>query len=102
MKKCKITFVATLLALAFGRLLGQRRAYWLAIAGITLYVLLIGADAAVVRAGLVGGLFVTAITLGRRSTACVSLFATVLILTLITPWPCGTWVFSSGLPPRWA
>ena len=80
-----ITFVAALFALAFGRLLGPRRAYWLIIAGITLYVLLVGADAAVVRAGLMGGLFVTAIALGRRSTAYVSLFATVLILTLINP-----------------
>ena len=80
-----ITFIATLFALAFGRLLGRRRAYWLIIAGITLYVLLVGADAAVVRAGLMGGLFVTAIALGRRSTAYVSLFATVLILTLINP-----------------
>jgi competence protein ComEC len=32
-----------------------------------------------------GDLFVTAIALGRRSTAYVSLFATVLILTLINP-----------------
>ena len=80
-----ITFIAALFALAFGRLLGPRRAYWLIIAGITLYVLLVGADAAVVRAGLMGGLFVTAMALGRRSTAYVSLFATVFILTLINP-----------------
>ena len=59
-----ITFIATLFALAFSRLLGPRRAYWLIIAGITLYVLLVGADAAVVRAGLMDGLFVTAIALG--------------------------------------
>ena len=32
-----ITFIAALFALAFGRLLGPRRAYWLIIAGITLY-----------------------------------------------------------------
>jgi competence protein ComEC len=79
------TLIAALFALAFGRLLGPRRAYWLVMAGIVLYVLLVGADAAVVRAGLMGGLFVTAIALGRRATAYVSLFATVLILTLINP-----------------
>jgi competence protein ComEC len=80
-----ITFVATLFALTFGLILGKRRAYWFTIAGIILYVLLVGADAAVVRAGLMGGLFVTAIYLGRRSTAYVSLFATALTLTLINP-----------------
>jgi competence protein ComEC len=80
-----LSFIAALFALAFGRLLGPRRAYWLVISGIVLYVLLVGADAAVVRAGLMGGLFVTAIALGRRATAYVSLFATVLILTLVSP-----------------
>jgi competence protein ComEC len=80
-----ITFVATLFTLAFGRILGKRRAYWLTIAGIILYVLLVGADAAVVRAGLMGALFVTALYLGRRSTAYVSLFASALFLTLINP-----------------
>jgi competence protein ComEC len=80
-----ITFVATLFALAFSRLLGKRRAYWFTIAGITLYVLLVGADAAVVRAGIMGGLFVTALYLGRRSTAYVSLFASAFVLTLFNP-----------------
>jgi competence protein ComEC len=80
-----ITFVATLFALTFGRILGKRRAYWFTIVGITLYVLLVGADAAVVRAGIMGGLFVTALYLGRRSTAYVSLFASALVLTLINP-----------------
>ena len=80
-----ITFVATLFALTFGLILGKRRAFWFTIAGITLYVLLVGGDAAVVRAGLMGGLFVTAIYLGRRSTAYVSLFASALVLTLVNP-----------------
>ena len=80
-----ITFVATLFALTFSRILGKRRAYWFTIVGITLYVLLVGADAAVVRAGVMGGLFVTALYLGRRSTAYVSLFASAFVLTLINP-----------------
>ena len=71
-------------ALAFGRLLGPRRAYWLIIAGIALYVLLVGADAAVVRAGLMGGLLSPPLP-GTASTAYVSLLTTVLILTLINP-----------------
>jgi competence protein ComEC len=80
-----ITIVATLFALTFGRILGKRRAYWFTMAGIALYVLLVGADAAVVRAGVMGGLLVTAIYLGRRATAYVSLFAAALVLTMINP-----------------
>ncbi len=85
MKDCNITFIAALFALAFRRILGPRRAYWLTISGIALYVLFVGADAPVVRAGLMGVLLVSAIALGRRATAYVSLFATALILTLINP-----------------
>ena len=80
-----ISLVAGLFALSFGRLLGKRRAYWLTLAGIGLYVLLVGADAAVLRAGLMGGLFVTALHLGRRSTAYVSLAASAVLLTLVSP-----------------
>ncbi|MEJ2212137.1 MAG: ComEC/Rec2 family competence protein [Anaerolineae bacterium] len=80
-----ITLISGLLALIVGRLLGKRRAYWLTLAGIAAYVTLVGADAAVVRAGLMGGLYVTALYLGRRSTAYVSLLATALLLTLVNP-----------------
>jgi len=80
-----ISLVACLFALVFGQLLGKRRAYWLTVAGIGLYVLLVGADAAVVRAGLMGCLFVTALYLGRRATAYVSLAASAVLLTLLNP-----------------
>jgi competence protein ComEC len=80
-----ITIVSALFAAAFGRLLGKRRAYWFAIAGIVLYVLLVGADSAVVRAGVMGGLYVTALHLGRRATAYVSPFASAVFLTAIKP-----------------
>jgi len=80
-----ITIVAALFSQTFGRIVGKRRAYWFTIAGIILYVLLVGADAVVVRAGLMGALFVTALYLGRRSTAYVSLFASAAALTAINP-----------------
>ncbi len=38
----------------FARLLGRKRAFWPVVAGIVLYVLLVGADAAVMRAGAHG------------------------------------------------
>lgn len=80
-----LTIVAALFSLSFGRVLGKRWAYWLTLIGILLYVLLVGADAAVVRAAVMGSLFVTAIYLGRRATAYVSLFASALVLTTLNP-----------------
>ena len=80
-----IMIVATLLARGFGRALGKRRAFWLTLAGICLYVVLVGADPVVIRAGIMGGLLVTAIYLGRRAVAYVSLAAAAMLLTLINP-----------------
>jgi len=80
-----ITLVSSLFFALFGRLFGKRLAYWFALTGIGLYVMLVGADAAVLRAGLMGALFLTAIYLGRQATAHVSLLVTALVLTLISP-----------------
>ncbi len=48
-------------------------------------VLLLGAGADVVHAGLVGCLFVTALYLGRRFKAQVSLAASAVLLTRMSP-----------------
>lgn len=74
------------LFLAFGqRLFGHRHAVWPALIGIGCYALLVGGDAAVLRASLMGGLCVVAIALGRRSTALVSLAAACWVMTLVNP-----------------
>ena len=80
-----ITIIAAIMTAAFGRLLGKRRAFWPVVLGIALYVLLVGADAAVLRAGLMGVLVVWASYLNRRSTAAVSLFAAGLAMTVFNP-----------------
>ncbi|MCS7220098.1 MAG: DNA internalization-related competence protein ComEC/Rec2 [Anaerolineae bacterium] len=80
-----ITIVAGALTASLGRLVGRRRATPLVLLGITLYVLLVGADAAVVRAGIMGGLGILAWQLGRQSTALVSLAASALVMTAINP-----------------
>jgi competence protein ComEC len=80
-----ILIVVALFSRSFGRLLGRRRAYWFTMVGLIFYVMLVGADPVVIRAGVMGGLFVTAVHLGRRSTAYVSLLASVLFLTAINP-----------------
>ena len=80
-----IALLSGVLMAGLSRLLGKRRAAFPAIAGILLYVLLVGADAAALRAGMMGILYVFAIYLGRQSTAYVSLFASALFMTLLNP-----------------
>jgi competence protein ComEC len=68
------------------KLVGRRRAVWIAISGIALYTLLVGADAAVVRAAIMGGLFVLALYLGRRSEVRTSLIFAAIVMTAINPY----------------
>jgi competence protein ComEC len=76
--------VAALMAL-FQRLLGRRPALYFTLVGIGCYALLVGGDAAVLRAALMGGLVVVAAALQRRSSALVSLAAACGAITLINP-----------------
>jgi competence protein ComEC len=80
-----IALLSGVLMAGLSQVFGKRRAAFPAIAGITLYVLLVGADPAALRAGIMGGLFILAIYLGRRSTAYVSLCASALFMTLFNP-----------------
>ena len=66
-------------------LFGRRGALWPTLGGLALYTLLVGADAAVMRAALMGGLFVIATVLGRQNTALVSLAAACWMMTLWNP-----------------
>ncbi len=63
-----ITLVAGLLVTLFGRALGPRRGAALAALGIGAYTILVGADAAVVRAALMGGLSLLAQQLSLTPT----------------------------------
>lgn len=80
-----ITIVAGLLAAALRRLPWRGLSTLGILAGIGLYVMLVGADAAVVRAGIMGGLGVIAIHYGRRSVALVSLAASAWLMTALNP-----------------
>ena len=69
-----ITVIAGLLATVSARLIGRGRvgARWgalIALVGIILYTILVGGDAAVVRAAIMGGLTLFAMQLGRRGAA---------------------------------
>lgn len=80
-----ISIIAGLFLALGKRLVGERRATWLAVGGVALYALLVGADAAVSRAALMGILYVVALHMGRRSLALNSLAASALVMTLLNP-----------------
>jgi competence protein ComEC len=81
-----IAIVAGLLMLVGTRVVGKRWAAWIAIGGIALYTLLVGADAAVVRAAIMGGLYVLALYLGRQAEVRTSLFFSAALMTAINPY----------------
>lgn len=69
----------------FRRLLGPRRAVWPSIGGVVLYTLLVGAGASVVRAAIMGILYLLGRHLGRPTHVPASLAAAAFGMTLINP-----------------
>ncbi len=111
-----IALVSAILLLLFTALARGRKtlAAFFTLAGVGGYVLLVGADPAVVRAGIMGGLYVLAIALNRQSAALISLCIAGLIMLLINPltlWDVGFQLsfmatlglilFSQPLQARW-
>ena len=80
-----ISLVVALLLLAGQRLVGRKRATWLALVGVALYTVMVGADAAVVRAAIMGGLYVFALQLGRPNATRNTLFAAGWLMTAQNP-----------------
>ena len=80
-----IALIAGLFLLLGRRTLGKRFAPPLAIVGIGVYTLLVGADAAVSRAAVMGFVLVIAIWSGRPGAPLNGLFLSALVLTLINP-----------------
>jgi competence protein ComEC len=67
-------------------LIGKRRSAWLALVAIALYTALVGADAAVVRAAIMGGLYLTGNRLlGRPLYARGTLFSAAFLMTVANP-----------------
>jgi len=81
-----IAIIAGLLMLVGTKAVGKRRAAWIAIGGIALYTLLVGADAAVMRAAIMGGLFVLALYLGRQTEVRTSLIFAAIVMTAANPY----------------
>ena len=80
-----ITIVAGLFTRLFSRLLNRRQAALAAVLGISLYTLLVGADPAVVRAAVMGGLSIFASQIGRRQHGLNAAALASLLMILINP-----------------
>ena len=66
--------------------LSQRGAVLFAVGGISLYTILVGADASVVRAALMGGIYLlTNRLMGRPNFAVASLFLAGIVMTAVNP-----------------
>jgi len=80
-----ITIVAGLFSRFFSRVLNPRRGAVAAMIGIGIYTLLVGADAAVVRAAVMGGLSIFAQQIGRRQHGINAAALASLLMILINP-----------------
>ncbi len=81
-----ITIIAGIFAGLTERLFGKRRAVWVAIAGVAVYTVFVGASAAVVRAALMGILYLWGRHLGRAAFTPVSLAAAAIGMTALNPY----------------
>ncbi len=77
--------VAGLFSSLFTRLLGRWRGMLAAFLAIALYALLAGANAAVVRAAIMGGMSVFALQLGRRQQGVNTLLIVAAVMALADP-----------------
>ena len=80
-----MSIIAAVFVVLFSRILGQRRGAMLAVAGIVLYTIMVGASAAVVRAALMGTLALFAVQVGRRQLALNTLLAVALVMCIWNP-----------------
>jgi len=80
-----ISIIAGIFVTYFSRFLGERRGAILAVSAIILYTVLVGGDAAVVRAAVMGTLALLARQFGRRQLGLNTLLAVALIMCLWNP-----------------
>lgn len=80
-----ISIIAGLFVTFFSRFFGSRRGMLLAVIAIIFYTVLVGGDAAVVRAALMGSLALFAKEVGRRQAALNTLLAVALFMCLWNP-----------------
>ncbi|RLD07708.1 MAG: hypothetical protein DRI65_04095 [Chloroflexota bacterium] len=80
-----ITIVAGFFSRFFSRIMNPRKGAFAALAGISIYTILVGADAAVVRAAVMGGLSIFAQQIGRRQHGLNAAALASLVMMLFNP-----------------
>ncbi|GAB4454212.1 MAG: hypothetical protein Kow0070_00130 [Anaerolineales bacterium] len=80
-----ISIIAGIFITFFSRFLGERKGAALAVIAVALYTVLVGGDAAVVRAAIMGTLALLAKQFGRRQVALNTLLAVALLMCLWNP-----------------
>ena len=81
-----IAIIAGILLVVGRHLIGVRRATWIALAGIAIYTIFVGAQASVVRAAAMGALIIIATRImGRPIFIPTTIFSAALLMTLINP-----------------
>ncbi len=80
-----ITIIAGLFITLFGNLFGKKNGAIIAMIGIALYTILVGADSAVVRAALMGGLGLLGRQFGRRQDGIASLLFVSVVMAYFNP-----------------
>ena len=65
--------------------IGRRASFWLAASTVACFVIITGASASVVRAAIMGFLFLIALNIGRQYSVVPALFFAALIMLIINP-----------------
>jgi len=87
-----VTILIGLLSLMTARILGRRRAFYILVAALLIYMVLVGASASVVRAVIMGIVLLLAAHVGRQGVALNTLFFTALAMTAFNP----NWLWDIG------
>ncbi len=80
-----VTMVAGLVIALLAWLVGRRPAAWIAFAAVLGYAVLVGAQPSVVRAAIMGSIYVMSIAIGRQHTAWVALLIAAAGMTAYDP-----------------
>lgn len=80
-----VSIIAGLFLAVFARWAGRRRGIWLAAAGILVYTILVGAQASIVRAAIMGVIALAAQLIGRDQFGLNTLAFTGALMALVNP-----------------
>jgi competence protein ComEC len=80
-----ITILAAAVIALLAWIIGRRPACWIALGSIVAYAAFVGAEPSVVRAGLMGSIFVLSIAFGRQNSAWIALLLAAAIMTALSP-----------------